>query len=503
MGKRKIHEALGFALFLHFLFFNGAALDRSDFPDSFLFGTATSSYQIEGAYLEGNKSLSNWDVFSHVPGHIHDGSNGDIADDHYHRYMDDIDLMQSLGVNSYRFSIAWSRILPRGRFEGVNQEGIQFYNNLIDALLLKGIEPFVTLSHYDLPQDLEDRYGAWLNSEIQYDFGYYAEICFKAFGDRVKYWATFNEPNVMVKKGYLVGTYPPLRCSQPFGTCHAGDSDTEPYLAVHNIVLAHATAVEIYKRKYQAKQGGMIGIVMSTTWYEPLRNISEDLAATKRLLAFDVPWILDPIILGDYPSEMREILGSNLPTFSKEDKRKLSYKMDFIGVNHYTTLYVKDCIYSYCERGFDGHALAFSTGERNGVPIGTPTAMETFYIVPRGIELMVNYIKERYNNLPMFLTENGYAQDGNTSVNDWLNDTERVYYLKSYLLSLLKAIKEGADVRGYFVWSLIDNFEWLFGYTLRFGIHHVDFKTQERIPKLSAKWYKEFLQGSESLVKSN
>ncbi|XP_078167091.1 beta-glucosidase 18-like [Carex rostrata] len=503
--KKKTFMAAAFYL-LCFLSLLVEGFDRSEFPDSFLFGTATSSYQIEGAYLQGNKELSNWDVLSHIPGKIDDSSNGDIADDHYHLYMDDIELMHSLGVNSYRFSISWSRILAGDRFQGVNQDGIQFYNNLINALLLKGIEPFVTLNHYDIPQYLEDKYGGWLNPEIQKDFGYFAEVCFREFGDRVKYWATFNEPNVMIKRGYLVGTYPPLHCSAPFGECLSGNSSVEPYVAAHNVILSHGIAVQIYKKKYQAKQGGRIGIVMSATWYEPLRNLTNDWVATKRLLAFDVPWFLDPIIFGDYPSEMRQILGSNLPIFSSKDKKKLRYKMDFIGVNHYTTLYVRDCLYSPCEvADFNGNAFTYTTGERNGIPIGTPTAMPTFYVVPHGLEMMVNYIKERYNNMPMFLTENGYAQgvSNYTTVKDFVNDLDRVDYLNKYLGMLLKTIRNGADVRGYFIWSIMDNFEWLYGYTLRFGLYHVDFTTQARTPKLSAMWYKEFLQGSDSLLKAD
>uniref|UniRef100_A0A0E0DG59 4-hydroxy-7-methoxy-3-oxo-3,4-dihydro-2H-1,4-benzoxazin-2-yl glucosidebeta-D-glucosidase n=1 Tax=Oryza meridionalis TaxID=40149 RepID=A0A0E0DG59_9ORYZ len=305
-SKTRIHASLVSTLLL--LLPLASAIHRSDFPASFLFGTATSSYQIEGAYLEGNKSLSNWDVFTHLPGNIKDGSNGDIADDHYHRYEEDVELMNSLGVNAYRFSISWSRILPR-------------------------IQPFVTLTHYDIPQELEDRYGAWLNAEIQSDFGHFADVCFGAFGDRVKYWTTFNEPNVAVRHGYMLGTYPPSRCSPPFGHCaRGGDSDYEPYVAAHNVILSHATAVEIYKRKF-----------------------------------------LDPLVYGDYPPEMRQILGGRLPSFSPEDRRKLRYKLDFIGVNHYTTLYARDCMFSACPQGQETqHALAAVTGESNGLPIGTP-----------------------------------------------------------------------------------------------------------------------------------
>ncbi|XP_058094685.1 beta-glucosidase 18-like isoform X4 [Magnolia sinica] len=287
----KLRMSFAFAaLLLHLFPLISCVVDRTQFHEDFLFGTATSSYQIEGAYLEGNKSLNNWDVFTHTPGKIKDGSNADVADDHYHRYMEDVELMHSLGVNSYRFSISWSRILPRGRFGEINKVGIEFYNNLIDALLLKGIQPFVTLNHYDVPQELEDRYGAWLNFKIQEDYGYFAEVCFKYFGDRVKYWASFNEPNPLVKFGYLTGTYPPGRCSKPFGNCTAGDSAIEPYIAGHNVILCHATATDIYRRKYQAKQGGFIGLVSWAHWYEPLRDTPADRSAAWRALAFANGW---------------------------------------------------------------------------------------------------------------------------------------------------------------------------------------------------------------------
>lgn len=497
----KKKRRFSFALSLQLLLFSLAAgLDRSDFPPSFLFGTSTSSYQIEGGYLDGNKSLNNWDVFTHLQGKIMDDSTGDVADDHYHRYMEDVELMHSLGVNSYRFSLSWSRILPSGRFGETNSDGIKFYNDLIDALLLKGIEPFVTLSHYDIPQELEDRYGAWLSSEIQKDFGYYAEVCFKAFGDRVKYWSTFNEPNVMVEKGYQTGTYPPSRCSIPVGRCPYGDSDVEPFIAAHNVILSHATAVEIYKKSYQAQQGGSIGIVISMHWLEPLRDIPVDRWATERTLSFEVAWFLDPIVYGEYPPEMRQVLGSRLPTFSPADMRILQNKLDFVGVNHYTTEYVKDCLFSPCGLGGLERSNGYqeTTGERNGLPIGTPTAMPTFYVVPYGMEKMIMYVKERYGDLPMFVTENGFAQASSkdASANDLLNDSDRVEYLESYITSIKEAMRKGADVRGYFTWSLVDNFEWLYGYTLRFGLHYVNFNTQERVPKLSAKWYKKLLQGS-------
>ncbi|KAH9318530.1 hypothetical protein KI387_020299, partial [Taxus chinensis] len=444
---------------------------------------------VEGAYLEDGKGLSNWDVFTHThPGNITDGSNGDIADDQYHRYMEDTKLMESLGVDSYRFSISWSRVLPAGRGT-VNLDAITFYNNLIDTLLLKGIEPFVTLNHYDLPQQLEDAYAGWLSPHVIKDYEAFVDVCFKAFGDRVKYWATFNEPNIFVEAGYMKGEFPPCRCSWPYGNCTDGNSEIEPYLAAHNVLLSHGAAVDIYRRKYQSVQGGYIGIVICAEWYEPLRSIPDDIAAVHRLLAFDTAWFLDPIVFGKYPPEMRRVLGRRLPTFSAELSVKMKGSFDFIGINHYSALYAKDCIFSSCLPITNlPDAMVYTTGERNGIPIGEPTAMEDSFVVPYGIEKIVMYVKERYNNPVIMITENGYAQENEPSapLSDVLNDTGRVNQMKSYLTYLAAAMRKGADVRGYYVWSILDNFEWLYGYTKRFGLHYVDYATQKRYPKLSA-----------------
>ncbi|XP_078166597.1 putative inactive beta-glucosidase 14 isoform X2 [Carex rostrata] len=414
--------------------------------------------------------------------------------------MEDIELMQSLGVNSYRFSIAWTRILPRGRFGEVNKLGIEFYNRLINALLQKGIVPFVTIQHFDIPNELEERYSAWLSPEIQEDFEYYAEVCFKAFGDRVKHWTTFNEPNILVNLGYSMGAHPPGRCSPPYGNCTSGNSRVEPYVAAHNIILSHARAVNVYRKFYQEKQGGSIGVVLASSWFEPLRNLTVDQLAVQRALSFESGWFLDPIIRGDYPSEMRKILGSDLPVFTSENRNLLlETKLDFIGINHYSTMYVKDCILSQCVlNGFEGNGLLATTGQKDGKLIGNLTGMPNFYVVPHGMEKVVMYMKERYNNIPMYITENGYSQSStsNTAVEDLVDDVERVDFMHGHLTYLSSAIRKGADVRGYFVWSLIDNFEWSFGYTIRFGLHHVNYKTQERIPRLSAMWYRAFLRGS-------
>uniref|UniRef100_A0A0E0KST0 Uncharacterized protein n=1 Tax=Oryza punctata TaxID=4537 RepID=A0A0E0KST0_ORYPU len=466
-------------------------LGRDDFPPGFFFGAATSAYQIEGAYLDDNKGLNNWDVFTHTQAErISDRRNGDVADDHYHRYTEDVEILHNLGVNSYRFSISWARILPRGRLGGVNSAGIAFYNRLINALLQKGIQPFVTLNHFDIPHELEIRYGGWLGVGIREEFGYYSDVCFKAFGDRVRFWTTFNEPNLFTRFQFMLGVYPPNRCSPPFGSCNSGDSRREPYTAAHNILLSHAAAVHNYKTNYQSKQGGSIGIVIAMKWYEPLTNSTEDVRAARRALAFEVDWFLDPIFFGEYPREMREILSSNLPTFTPEEKKLLQNKVDFIGINQYTAIYAKDCIYSPCALNtYEGNALVYTTG----------TAFSAYFVVPEGIESAVMYVNGRYKDTTIYITENGYSQHSDTNMEDLINDVERVNYLQGYLKYLSSAVRKGANVGGYFTWSLVDNFEWTFGYTIKFGLYHVDFDTQERIPKMSAKWYRDFLTGSSLL----
>ncbi|KAL5578908.1 hypothetical protein UlMin_011350 [Ulmus minor] len=406
--------------------------------------------------------------------------------------------MSYIGVNSYRFSISWARILPKGRFGIVNWAGIDHYNNFIDALLRRGIQPFVTLTHYDIPQELEERYGAWLSPKVQEDFKYYADICFKSFGDRVKYWTTFNEPNVVVIRGYRSGIYPPSRCSALFGNCSCGDSHREPFIAAHNVILSHATAIDLYRTKYQKTQGGSIGIVMNALWYEPFGNSLKDKLEVERAQSFYMNWFLDPIIRGKYPAEMQEILGSDLPSFSKDDAEKLKSGLDFIGINHYTSFYIKDCLFSPCEPGPGSsktEGFALRTAQKDGIFIGQPTELDWLYVNPQGMEKIVTYIKERYNNTPMFITENGFGEiEKPYSTTIYLpSDGKRAEYMNSYLNALATAIRKGADVRGYFAWSLLDNFEWLSGYTVRFGLYHVDYVTLKRTPRPSAAWYRQFI----------
>ncbi|KAI3497083.1 hypothetical protein L1887_39464 [Cichorium endivia] len=425
-------------------------IKRSDFPSGFLFGAATSAYQVEGAYLEDSKSLSNWDVFCHSAGCGKNGENGDIADDHYHLFLKDIEIMHSLGLKAYKFSISWARILPRGRFGEVNLLGIMFYNKIIDNLILKGIEPFVTLFHNDFPQELEEKYGSWLNPEMQEDFLHLAEICFKYFGDRVKYWITINEPNIFIEWSYKYGIFPSSRCSKPFGNCQDGNSDVEPLIAMHNMLLAHGKAAKLYRETFQPNQGGSIGIVVHCLAFEPLTDRELDGEAAKRAFAFNIGWPLDPSIFGDYPKEMREYLGSELPSFSLEEKNFMKNSIDFIGINHYSAIYAKDCMNSTCSsigsRAIQG--FVDLVGERDGVLIGELTGLKDLYVVPRGMEEIVNHIKIRYNNKPMFVTENGYSppyvQD--ELVSEILNDVKRVEFHTKYLASLAKSIRGGADV---------------------------------------------------------
>uniref|UniRef100_A0A6N2LMW4 Beta-glucosidase n=1 Tax=Salix viminalis TaxID=40686 RepID=A0A6N2LMW4_SALVM len=343
-----------------------------------------------------------------------------------------------------------------GKFGQVNPRGIMFYNKLIDNLLERGIKPFVTIHHHDIPQELVDRYGGWLSPLMQEDFVYFAEICFKSFGDRIKNWITMNEPNLLVDMSYIRGWYPPAHCSPPFGNCSAGNSDIEPLIAMHNMILGHAKAL---------KQGGSIGIVGFTEYFEPLRDNEFDRQAVSRALAFTN--------------------ACALPTFSPEEINYVKGSLDFI-----------DCIHSACISGWDRpiRGFVYTTGERDGEPIGGRCGIPSFFVVPEGMEKIVSYMKERYSNMPMFVTENGFSPpQQNNQVQDLLQDTNRVDFHKSYLAALARAIRNGADVRGYFVWSLIDNFEWIDGYSQQFGLYYVDRQTLERVPKLSAKWYKKFL----------
>ncbi|KAI5062942.1 hypothetical protein GOP47_0021489 [Adiantum capillus-veneris] len=471
---------------------------KCDFPEGFLFGAATAAYQVEGGASEGGRGPSIWDTYTQTQGKILDGSSGDVACDHYHRYEEDVDLLANLGFDAYRFSISWSRILPNGFGGVVNKEGIDYYNALIGSLLRKGIKPFATLYHWDLPQGLHDSMGGWLSPEITSHFASYAEVCFAAFGDRVKHWITLNEPLRFSLFGYGLGIHAPGRTSDRSRSLE-GDTSTEPYITAHNALLAHAAAVEVYNTKFRAQQGGKIGLALDAEWGEPLTSSQEDKEAAQRHLEFQLGWFLDPIYFGDYPESMRNAVCDRLPQFSKREIDLLRGSVDFIGLNHYTTRFIKHATPPTTSSGLswleDSHALRLT--EVEGKPIGDKGASYWMYIVPWGIEKMLKWITDRYNRPSIYITENGMDDEDGAckSLHHHLHDSKRVKFYQDYLYYAAKAVREGTDLRGYFAWSLMDNFEWQGGYTKRFGLVYVDFKDGlKRLPKDSALWFGGFLK---------
>ncbi|XP_002513440.2 beta-glucosidase 12 isoform X2 [Ricinus communis] len=480
--------------------YNIASFNRSNFPTGFIFGTASSAYQYEGASKEGGKGPSIWDTFTHTnPGKIKDGSNGDVAVDQYHRYKEDVKIMKEMGLDAYRFSISWSRILPNGKLSGgVNKVGVEYYNNLINELLANDIQPFVTLFHWDLPQALSDEYRGFLSLRIVDDFQNYAEVCFKEFGDRVKHWITFNEPWAFSAGGYSLGFFAPGRCSPVQNmNCSGGDSATEPYLVSHYQILAHAAAVNLYKNKYQAIQKGVIGITLVTPWMAPYSNARHNTNAAQRALDFWLGWFMEPLANGDYPHVMKSYVGNRLPKFSKEQSKMIKGSYDFIGLNYYTAYYALYAPqFRNGNKSFLTDHLVNMTSERNGIPIGPKDAAGFINVYPRGIRDLLLYVKGKYNDPLIYITENGIDEYNNAtlSLEEALSDKMRIDYHYQHLHFLDKAIKEGVNVKGYFAWSLLDNFEWNSGFTVRFGINFVDYKNGlKRYPKLSAHWFKNFL----------
>ncbi|XP_021277975.1 beta-glucosidase 12-like [Herrania umbratica] len=477
------------------------SFSRKTFPAGFVFGTASSSYQYEGAAKEGGRGPSIWDTYTHkYPGKIADGSNGDVAIDSYHRYKEDVGIMKEMGLDAYRFSISWSRVLPNGKLNGgVNKEGVRYYNNLINELLANGIQPFVTLFHWDLPQALEDEYGGFLSPRIVDDFRDYANVCFKEFGDRVKHWITLNEPWSYSSGGYASGFLAPGRCSawQKLN-CTGGDSGTEPYLVGHYLLLAHAAAVKLYRQNYQATQKGIIGITLVSHWFVPFSNARHHKNAALRALDFMFGWFMDPITIGSYPHSMQSLVGGRLPKFNKEQSEMLKGSFDFLGLNYYTANYAAYApTLSAGKPSYLTDARANLSTERHGIPIGQMAGSNWLYVYPRGIRDLLLYVKEKYNNPLIYITENGVDEVNNATLplKEALIDNMRIDYHRAHLSFIQLAIKDAVDVKGYFAWSLLDNFEWMNGYTVRFGINFVDYKNGlKRYPKLSAHWFKDFLK---------
>lgn len=431
------------------------------FPADFLWGAATSAYQIEGSPLADGAGPSIWQRFAHTPGMVRDGDTGDVACDHYRRWKDDVALMRSLGLKAYRFSIAWSRIFPEGTGR-LNPAGLAFYDRLVDALLAHDVEPVVTLYHWDLPAALDDR-GGWLNPDIAQWFAEYASALFKRLGDRVMRWATLNEPWVVADGGYLHGTLAPGHRNR-----------YEAPIATHNLLRAHALAVQAYR----ALGKHAIGLVVNLEPKYPASQREEDLAATRRADAYMNRQYLDPVLFGAYPEELREIFGDAWPDWPASDLELIRQPIDFLGVNYYTCSVTR----------FDPNAWPLRAGpQHQRQATYTETNWEVF---PQGLTDTLVWVKGRYGNLPVYVTENGAAFfDPPTVDGDRVSDPLRVAYLRAHLQAVQRAMAAGCDVRGYFVWSLLDNLEWSHGFSKRFGIVHVDFETQKRTPKDSARYY--------------
>jgi len=465
-----------------------------------MFGMATAAYQVEGAWNVSGRGLSIWDVFSHTPGKTAGGATGDVADDFYHRYEEDVALMAKYKITHFRLSLSWSRILPQGT-GAVNKAGVDFYNRLIDTLLAHNIQPVVTLYHWDMPQALEYRYRSWLSPQAADAFVNYADVCFGAFGDRVKTWFTFNEPLTFANLGYATGVNAPGRCSNR-AICTAGNSTTEPYIVGHTVLVAHGRAVQLYRTKYQQAQGGKIGIVLNSDWSEPYTQSPADVAAAQRSLDFMLGWWADPIWFGDYPLSMKQRLGDLLPVLTPEQKSVIKGSYDFFALNHYTSRYVSEGPTT----PENPQGILIHDTDVNGNPIGPVAASHWLLVVPWGFQKLLKYVYQRYET-PILITENGCDAPGENEMplTQALHDKFRVDYYRDYLANMVEAMRSGTKIDGYFAWSFMDNFEWSDGYAMRFGVTYVDYKNGlARYPKDSAHLLTNFFtswNGPESLPK--
>ncbi|KAL3696211.1 hypothetical protein R1sor_010287 [Riccia sorocarpa] len=470
---------------------------RDRFPEDFIFGCSTSAYQIEGGVHEGGRGPCSWDTECSIPGRILNGSTGDIACDSYNKYQEDVDLIDEVGFDAYRFSIAWTRIFPDGVGDQPNQEGLAYYNRVIDALLIKGVKPVITLYHFDLPQVLLDKYGGWSSAEIIPAFSAYAEACFVAFGDRVKNWITINEPTIdlALNSGYA-GT---------LGEAAKVNTPERRYLQGHHMLLAHATAAKIYRQKYQGLDG-KIGIALDIQGYEPLTDAPEDIEAANTAMAFRGGWFMDPLTFGQYPEVIRKTWGEALPSFTEEESKLVKGSIDFLGLNFYTGLYVSGKpVFGFSNTPAFPVTLPSNIyiGDfRDQVPIGGLSGAG-LRIHPKSLENVLLMLKTKYGNPLTYITENGYSEVRNPelSLEESLQDHVRIHYIREHLRAVLSALKGGVNVRGFFVWSLMDNFEWFWGYQYQFGLHYVDFQdNQRRYPKASALWFKDLLHSDRSRV---
>jgi beta-glucosidase len=434
-----------------------------DFPRTFVFGAATSAYQIEGAHDADGKEPSIWDIFCRRPGAIDDGSTGDVACDHYRRYREDVAHMAAVGVDAYRFSISWPRVMGSGT-SGVNTRGLDFYDRLVDALLERGIRPFVTMYHWDLPQALQET-GGWARPEIVERFAEFARVVGGRLGDRVRDWITVNEPEVIAFVGHAYGRHAPgLR---------------DPRLALrvaHHVLLAHRAASAAIRSEVRNAQ---VGISLNLAPVHPASEAEEDVAAARRVDGYLNRWYLDPLVGRGYPSDMVDWYGGLLDSDMVDEMRAYTGDLDFLGVNYYSRQVV---------RAAPGELLG-STQVRVRVASYTTMGWEVY---PRGLTEILQRVVRQYRPRAIYVTENGASFEDERH-NGGVSDPARIRYIAEHLAEAARALESGVPLQGYFVWSLMDNFEWSHGYTKRFGIIYIDYATQRRIDKDSAGWYRRFL----------
>ena len=442
--------------------------DFYKFPDGFLWGCATAAYQIEGGAKADGRGTSIWDTFSHMPGKIHNNDTGDVADDSYHLYKEDVRMLKWLGARIYRFSTSWPRIFPQGTGQP-NEKGIAYYDRLVDELLTNGIQPYCTLFHWDLPQTLQDRYKGWQSRETSQAFGDYAGYVASKLSDRVKYFFTTNEFSSFVDLGHSVGIHapglrlPPAQLNQ----------------VRHNAVLAHGLAVQAIRAK--GKEGTKVGLADNLLSGIPIIEAEPHIKASAQATRFLNAQYLTVIMEGKYMEEYLQQQGAAAPRFTPEDLKIISSPLDFLGINIYTPVYVRA---SDSPGGFEQikNPASYPHMASPWLSIGP----EALYWAPR-------HVTEIWNAKEIYVTENGCSSADVLTPDGHVYDTDRVMYLRNYISKLRRAAVEGYPVRGYFLWSLMDNFEWADGYSLRFGIYYVDFKTLKRYPKTSAHWYRELV----------
>jgi beta-glucosidase len=431
------------------------------FPRDFAWGVATAAYQIEGAWNEDGKGESIWDRFSHTKGKILDATTGDIACDHYHRYPDDIRLMRELGINHYRFSISWPRVMPDGKGK-INPKGLDFYDRLVEQMCESGIDPFLTLYHWDLPQTLQD-IGGWGNRDVCKYFADYSAMMVKHLGDRVKHWTTFNEPWVIANLGFRTGEMAP------------GLSDEKLCLQViHHLLYAHGLATQAIR---SSEPSAKVGIVLILFPMHPASDSRADHAASEFAWQKDCAWYLDPLFKASYPSTIMDHFGKNAPEILPGDMSVISQNLDFLGVNFYFR-----CV------------MSSSKGRLHEIPGANYTEMGWEVYAP-GLRQLLVKISRDYRLPPIYITENGAAFKDELGADGKVHDLARQNYVRDHLLEAHAAIQEGVDLRGYFLWSLMDNFEWAHGLSKRFGIVYVDYENGlKRYPKYSAYWYSKVIQ---------